>query len=252
MSDPSADCRYLEWDSSFFGRRIGRITGPRLTRIAADRAREWVGRESIECLYYLADSADAESVRAAEDVGFRLVDVRVTLSRALAPDEWSPTDTPPDEIGPFTPEDVPALRSIARTSHRDTRFYYDPHFPRERCDALYERWIEKSCAGHADAVLVARAQGHPVGYVACHLGPDDTGQIGLIALDATTRGQGLGERLVRASLCWFAGNEARRTTVATQGRNIHGLRLYEKLGFRTDSVQLWYHLWPSESRLAAG
>ena len=31
--------------------------------------------------------------------------------------------------------------------------------------------------------------------------------------------------------------------VVTQGRNIAGQRLYQRCGFLTRSVELWYHKW---------
>jgi ribosomal protein S18 acetylase RimI-like enzyme len=42
-----------------------------------------VARESIECLYFLADPGDPETAPLAEESGFRLVDLRVTLDRRL-------------------------------------------------------------------------------------------------------------------------------------------------------------------------
>jgi ribosomal protein S18 acetylase RimI-like enzyme len=37
----------------------------------------------------------------------------------------------------------------------------------------------------------------------------------------------------------------RVATVVTQGRNIASQRLYQKHGFVTQSIQLWYHRWTS-------
>jgi dTDP-4-amino-4,6-dideoxy-D-galactose acyltransferase len=135
------------------------------------------------------------------------------------------------------------LRSIARISHRDSRFYYDAGFPDSRCDALYEVWIERSSSGWADAVLVADVDGTAAGYVTCHLAPSGEGSIGLLAVAPEFQGRKLGAQLTGAALEYFRVNEKQEVTVVTQGRNLRSQRLYQRSGFITSSVQLWYHKW---------
>lgn len=241
MTD-AAPCRLLDWDSAFFARRIARLEGSRLTPELVEDALTWSKTHGVDCLYFLAGADDPETVRIAEDHGFRQVDVRVTLRARL---ENAPARSPQAVTRAFAAADLPALRALARVSHRDSRFYADPNFPRSRCDDLYETWIDKSCHGYADAVLVAEDAGAAVGYVSCHLTEGDTGQIGLFAVDAAHRGRGLGGALVTAALSWFAARSAGTVTVVTQGRNVAAQRLYQRGGFATDAVQLWYHKWLS-------
>jgi dTDP-4-amino-4,6-dideoxy-D-galactose acyltransferase len=232
-------CRLLEWDSQFFGRRIARVCAARIGPADVERIEEWADAEAVECLYYLAPSEDQQSIRTAERAGFLLADVRLTREHDLA----GVSRALPESIEPFRPEDVPALRAIARVSHRDSRFYFDTHFPRDRCDALYETWIEKSCAGDESEVLVARHAGSVAGYVTCELGDDEWGAIGLFAVAAESRGSGFGHRLLEGALTWFAAQGCRRARVASQARNVAGSRAYEGVGFRTLSVEHSYHLW---------
>jgi ribosomal protein S18 acetylase RimI-like enzyme len=53
----------------------------------------------------------------------------------------------------------------------------------------------------------------------------------------------LGRQLIDSSLEYFRQNGVERATVVTQGRNVDSHRLYERCGFLTQSVQLWYHCW---------
>jgi dTDP-4-amino-4,6-dideoxy-D-galactose acyltransferase len=238
--------QYLEWDSNFFGYRIARVLTSRLNEQSAGQIRSWCDSQSIDCLYFLADSDHAETVRLAEQAHFHLVDVRVTLAMKLA--SWVPSGPVQDYVRCFKEEDLPALRAIARVSHRDSRFYYDENLPHSLCDALYEAWIENSARGYAQAVLVAVVHDEPVGYISCHLA--SAGRIGLFAVAENAQGQGLGQQLVFAAFRWFLDRKVPEVSVVTQGRNIRGQRLYQKCGFSTRSVQLWYHYWPRPQTLS--
>ena len=234
-----APCRFLEWDSEFFARRIARVRSTRLTPDELERIRRWSRAEAIDCLYYLADAADTQSIRVAEEAGFRFTDVRVTRERSLDGEGGEL----PEGVELFRDEDVPALRVIARASHAASRFYHDDRFPRERCDDLYETWIANACAGDADCVLVARSSGRPAGYLSCVIETPTRARVDLVAVAAAEREQGFGDRLVRGALRWLANRGCERARVVNQARSVESTRLYERLGFRTISVQHWYHLW---------
>lgn|SRR5439155_7320406 len=234
-------CGYREWDSSFFARRIAEVVGHRLSCAQAACVLAWSKQHAIDCLYFLADSDDAETVRIAEVSGFRLVDVRLTLAKPIAGLARGRGWEAPC-VRTAVGGDVPTLKAVAATGHRDSRFYYDGHFPWARCDILYETWIEKSVNGYADAVLVLDVDGRAGGYISCHL-RDGVGQIGLMGVAADLHGQGGGSRLVEASLLWFADRGAQEVIVVTQGRNCRAQRLYQRAGFVTRATQLWYHRW---------
>jgi dTDP-4-amino-4,6-dideoxy-D-galactose acyltransferase len=241
-----APCRFLDFDSEFFGRRIARVALPRLGAAQAREVEAFARDESIDCLYFLAEIGDRESIRCAEDLGFRLTDLRLTLSRTIEAAGLRPPAERPGALRRSTPQDVPALAQIARVSHRDSRFYGDPHFPDARCDDLYALWIERKCAGGADAVFVAEHEGRPAGYVSCDLNADDSGQIDLLAVAPAARGHGLGALLTAVSLRWFAERGKQRTVAVTQGCNANALRLFgEAFGFVPQRLELWYHWWPA-------
>lgn len=237
-------CRILDWDTSFFGLRIARVTEHRLTvdRLAAIEA--WCAEQGVECLYFLADADDDPTVALAELAGFHLVDVRITYERLLE-EELDPVVTGPRlRIRPVEPRDLDHLKALARINHTDTRFFTDPRFSKERTAELYATWIEKSLNGYADATFVAEAVGEARGYITCHLEREHSaGSIGLTGVDADWRGHGIGRALVHASLHWFARQRLTKVSVVTQGRNIGAQRLYQRSGFVSASVQLWYHRW---------
>jgi len=232
-------CTYLEWDSNFFDRRIARLNHSRLDELVVAETLDWCAAHRIDCLYFLAESDHAPTPPLAEHNDFLLTDVRVTFEKAIASDEPFKEDP---VVRPATEEDIPALRKMASSTHRDTRFYFDEHFDRAKCDQLYATWIESSFRGFAQAVLVAEADQTPAAYLTCHLRGDEA-QIGLVGVSTQQQGRGLGTKLVQQFLAWSRQHDARRATVVTQGRNLAAQRLYQRNGFVTASLQLWYHRW---------
>lgn len=230
--------RFLPWDSEFFGERIAQLDATELDPAGAASVDLWCAREQISCLYFLADPSDPGTPPCAAESGFALVDVRVTLDR----DTTTPAlpTAGPISVRPSREEDIPALREMARTNHRASRFYFDGGFPPDRCDELFATWIEKSCRGWANSVLVATSGRERVGYLSCHL-MEGSGQIGLLGVDARCHGIGVGQLLIGEALRWFASNSAPRIEVVTQGRNVAAQRLYQRAGFRTCRVGLWFH-----------
>src|SRR5688572_498329 len=97
----------LEWDTEFWGKRIGRAGAP-------DEA-----QGDFDCLYYLADVSDVVAIRTAEFAGFKMADVRVTLEMRSPGFQIAAT------VREAEPEDRAELRKIARLAHSTTRFYAD-------------------------------------------------------------------------------------------------------------------------------
>lgn len=233
-------CETLAWDSDFFGVSIARAVRSDADAEACDAMRRWCVRHRIACLYFLCPGGDAATRRQLEAAGFQSVGSRLTLERSLAVDASEPA-------GPTraaTVEDVPRLRAIAAASHHDTRFYVDGRFDPRRCDDLYAGWIEKSVHGYADLVLVAERDAVVAGYVTVHTTPADLpARIGLIAVAAESRNQGVGRDLLRSALRAAAASGATSVSVVTAGTNGAARALYSGEGFRTTNESLWYHAW---------
>src|SRR5215469_12537248 len=118
--DDREECEFLEWDSDFFGKRIARVTVPRLDESVAEEIESWCCSERIDCLYFLADSSDPETTRLAQRWGFRFVDARITLECDL---NRIPKSAPALSLRIVEEADIHALREVARMAHRDSRFY---------------------------------------------------------------------------------------------------------------------------------
>lgn len=235
-----SECEYLEWDSEFFGKRIARLRAFRLHEPLVDQVEVWCMQQKIECLYFLADSSDPETANVAQRRGFRFVDTRVTLE---CTPEKAKGNKAPFRLRRAEEKDIPALKVVARTAHRDSRFYFDDHFAKERCNELYETWIERSCRGWVDSVFVADGAETVAGYITCDIKDAKAGQIGLVGVSEKARGKGVGTRLISQAVGWFGEQGMERICVATQGRNVSAQRLYQRCGFEVSSQEIWFHRW---------
>jgi dTDP-4-amino-4,6-dideoxy-D-galactose acyltransferase len=242
------------WDSEFFGVAIADVT-PTPDRAALAAAVDAARLGAIDCLYLLLDAADSEAIAAAEDAGFSLVDVRLTMKRGAAAQPDAGEAVPPREsdaaggtIRPARLDDIPALAALARVSHRNTRFHRDRRFDRSRSDELYAVWVSRSIAGElAHAVWVAEVDGAPRGYITVSK-RESAAAIGLVAVAEDYRGRGFGDRLMQAALRWAADDNVPFLTVVTQGTSASSLRFYERAGFRASRIELWYHCWLDRGR----
>lgn len=242
MTDVHSLVELLAWDSEFFGFRIARIKQTHLSNADISAINAWVTAEKIDCLYFLAESDDAHSVRIAEENHFALVDIRLTLDVSLK------SDYPALEgaIRSAQAVDLDRIRAISSASYQNSRFYYDAHFPTEKNNQLYVIWVEKlfnhAITNPENHHIFVADQGDVAGFITCEI-KNSMGEIGLFAVDSAYQGGGLGGALITAALAWFAEQGITHAQVVTQGRSIIAQRAYQRAGFKTRQVQLWYHRW---------
>ncbi len=230
-------CNLLPWDSRHFGVTIGKVENHRLNPEDQREIETWTRDNNIECLYLLADP-EPGTLSLASRLGFRFIDVRVTLDMTLTPMKPAPHNG----IRVARSSDLPELQRIAAESHHDTRFYVDGRFPRTACDDLYRLWIAKGLDSKDGIVFVSDEFGQPTGYNSVFTdGPEGT--ISLLAVDSRYRGEGVARRLIAKSLDWLQERGVTHITVPTQSSNTPALRLYESIGFKIQKTEVWFHRW---------
>lgn len=237
--------RLLDWDTAFFGVRIARINQVTLTPSEASLVDAWCTREHIDCVYFLAED-EAQTVRTAEQNAYEFRDIRLTFGLSLA-GEAVPMPAVPRGmvIRSAALGDLKALEPFVVNTFTHSRFYRDPHFSQERCDELYRVWLERSIRSEiADAAFVLEFESNPAAYITLETSSEkDTAAIGLLGVSPRLYGRGVGQLLVQQAQAVCQQRGFGKMTVVTQGRNIAAQRLYQKAGFRTVDMKLWYHKW---------
>ncbi len=231
----------LEWDSVFFGFNVAYLSCMHLTDNIMYRAEKFVRRENIRLVEYLCNCHNAYSVRCAERYGFHFVDVRLVYRRPLSDSDICASDF---NMRKAEEADADSLAEIARNSYLDSRYYFDYHFTTEQCQAFYDDWVRKSIhGGFDDEVILCEIGGETAGFISVRVYAKKLGKIGLVGVKEKYQGRGIGSALLKESFKWFRERGLNDVEVVTQGRNYGAQRLYQKAGFRTYTVQLWYHKW---------
>lgn len=239
-------CTYLDWDTDFFGVRIGKLTAQRLDEATLAQVDAWCAEQNIDCLYYQAPADDPETIQLAGKAGFQLVEVRLIFERRL--DDWEPVTRHRlgDEVAirPAQLTDIPAVQKIAQGSYLDSRFYFDRRFAESRWQAYYRTWVKKSLEGRAEMALIAETNHQVLGYITGVPSTDRTEMMyELTGVNPAARCAGVGQELFRSGMDWCVQHGIPYIWLATQGRNIATQRMVQRNGFITKACYLYYHRW---------
>jgi GNAT superfamily N-acetyltransferase len=238
-------CELLDWDSRHFGFPIARVAGNGLSPEGAAAVDDWCVERGVRCLYLLADGTDSETAKLARANGYIQPDIRVTV-RGRVEDlaKFDPGGPDGLEIRDATEAEVGPLSDLGARSHRGSRFYADPGFPRERSDALYRAWVERGFHHPDHALLAALVDGEPAGYMVHSQRVIDGvsgGELG--ATDERFRRQGISQALHVTMFRRLASRGAITHQAALSGRNPPILLLHERLGFEVTNTEAWFHKW---------
>ena len=162
----------------------------------------------------------------------QLMDVKLVFEKALKSES-----TFTDNIELYQGQLTEDLISLALASGEYSRFKVDPRLDQGEFEKLYQIWITKALQKRE--VLV---YGALEGMVTCSV-EGELGQIGLIAVKASSRGKGIGEKLLKKAESWAFEKGARKMKIPTQKANTPALNLYKKMGYKSASQTNIYHYW---------
>lgn len=225
----------LQWDSDFFGLRIGR------TDVAASEKWNMLQQEAgLLRIDYDLIYIFSEQELPVDSNSMRLVDTKTIYAKAI-----DTSAIMPSTIERYQ-ETLPNadLYRLALVSGVYSRFRLDDCFPAESYERMYRCWIERSVDGSmADVVLVHRTDNLIDGMITLKI-DIEVAHIGLVAVAESAQGKGIGTMLVKAVEAHLQSNTTvRHLKVATQWANKPACHLYEKNGFVVEEKTNIYHWW---------
>ncbi len=226
----------LEWDSAFFGLRIGKVIINSLSELEVLQNEKEQMKKRYDLVYLCINNPGLY----CKDRDALLVDKKVVFSRSLSGDYRLS-----EHVHPYHknhPDEM--LYRLALRSGAYSRFKTDPLFPDWKFEALYRKWIEKSVDDKHGIVLCYYNVDAIVGMMTLVIDDEaESAKIGLTAVDEAYSNQGVGSSLIETACSYLHGRGIKRFETVTQSRNIAACRWYEKNGFHMESVSNIYHLW---------
>ncbi|OQA88858.1 MAG: TDP-fucosamine acetyltransferase [Lentisphaerae bacterium ADurb.Bin242] len=232
--------RKLPWDSDFFHAAIASVT---VDPSDSPAELETLLKTSPDsCLYLMlphplpSGFSEVLARRGAECFDRKTTFTKKTLSPSPGTLEIRRVTAPAEDCF-----------NLAVTSGWKSRFYLDRRF-RPFQPALYRRWVENCLnSGKASGVWEYRTPDGKLAGMMCASCAGATGKIGLIAVDPSCRGKGIGTRLMGEAENFYLGHGCTDAEVVTQLDNAGACRLYARCGYGiAGMIEVW-HLWTGQS-----
>ena len=231
----------LEWDSNFFGYSVARVTAEKISVEQLRALTNEAENKGVRLLYLFTDPADTISIQTANTSTARLVDQKITFHIKIDGSVVSAVDNHIEQFESNHPTAQLVNLSIQSGSH--SRYKIDPGFKNNEFEKLYLAWIENSVNKKiADHTFVYKEGGIELGFVTLKI-RDGLGQIGLIAVDESSRGKSIGKKLVLAVISLLHEKNITDLEVATQIDNADACHFYKKVGFSGIKTENIYHIW---------
>lgn len=242
-----------EWLTAVCGRTVVRICCGSELLLAANAAAAVRSRlEASKAAFAFAklDTKDVAAASVLQDVGFRVVDVSVSL--AMPPSAPRPEAARPEAAESVEVVSLAAMAGGDADSHeltriagdcfRYSRFHLDPEFPNAAADEIKRRWVANYLRGdRGDHLWAARVDGRWAGFLAAIVSAQgNAAVIDLIGVDSQFQGRGVGGRLINAFQRHYE-SKVPMLRVGTQAANAPSIRLYQKMGFRFEQSAFVLH-----------
>lgn len=234
------DYELLNWDSQFFGFKVARIINPNIdSKQIINNTLSALSKDKVKLIYIVLDEQNLKANLLLSEFN-RPITTNVTFKLKIS-------ETPIESfegVEHYQNDKIEdELFDLAIQAGHDSRYKLDLDFEQGEFERLYRLWIENSVNKTiADFVFVYRNAGKVKGFVTLKIN-NDSGVIGLIAVDETTRGLGIGKKLVYKVFQTLAELNVEHCFVATQKDNLGAVKFYESLGFSVLKSEVYYHIW---------
>ena len=222
----------LNWDSDFFNLKIGKIVLDKRNTPVFSNVRTLLDNSDFDLIYIFSKNKIKE---------LEAVDRKITYICEI------PNCVTNDKSIVDYTDDPDSLYDLAYQSGHKSRFNIDPNISDYDFRRLYRLWIDNSInKTFADYIKVYMQDGKPLGFITAKNYTDKI-QIGLIAVNTTVRGKGIGKNLIN-SIMAIAKEHHLPVEVATQADNIGACRFYESNGFSILDQCYIYHYWTKSKK----
>lgn len=231
--------KYLAWDSDFFKLKAGSASIEE--QIDLESLLNKARKDGFNLIYLFSKSCDFVSLPILEKYSGKLVDTKITYEYAFNKIQNKSINYHIIELK--REKELIKLDELALLSGQYSRFRTDPKIEYQKFIEMYQIWVRSSMNGKmADKILTYMVDNNIAGFATLKFF-DETGRIGLIAVDPSFQGRGIGKALIDHCIELLIGKGINKLEVSTQLENEQACRFYEKYGMYVKSKFYTYHLW---------
>lgn len=234
-------CQSLTWDTEFFGQKIGLVKCSSHTdHLLISTALDKFYHEDFDLIYVMLDGETMLDDALCKRYGGQIVDIKYILGLSIEPQFPIAKES---EVLNYM-GDGTDLYELVYAAGWCSRYKIDKHFSQEVFERFYRTWIVNSLNGKmADGVYVINDEnGAPKGFATLKIAENDA-SIGLIAVDAAHRGEGIGKKLINHMIGVAQRRGCKRLTVATQKHNTGAVAFYKSCNMKLIENSSIYHFW---------
>lgn len=223
----------LDWDSEFFGYKVGQIVLTENKKVDEAAILRW--SENFKLVYVISDSE--EKFKSSR---IQLVDIKTRLTKKIKALRERFIDSNYIEGESYNDQQ---LISLALQSGAFSRFKKDSNFVNDEFYKLYHKWISDSLNKKiADKVIVFKKELIPKGLLTLSF-KNTFAEIGLLSVDEFSRGEGIGQSLLMYADEITIAKGLMEVQVSTQLQNFPAMQLYKKVGYSILYKKYIYHIW---------
>ena len=213
---------YLDWDSNFFGCKIGKIN----YKSKLDTPWNFKNLDEFDLVYVFSDNE--------VNLDIPLMDVKVTFCKTTKKKK-APLDVIDFNKNQHSYDE---LLELVYMSGHESRFLKDRFFGEKAFKKLYKVWIDKILNDDSAKILVNTYNDELMGFVAYKYSKNFS-NIDFIAVSLFARGKGLGKKLLDAVESNLGESEL--LTVPTQEQNVGACQFYINNDFQIKDKIYIYH-----------
>ncbi len=164
----------------------------------------------------------------SHDLEISLVDSKTTFSKDINSELQIHSSVSSIGIDDFDKNIV----DLAIQSGIYSRFNADPKIGKEKFEELYTLWIKNSLDRKIASEVFAFKEAGKITGIVTLVEKNGIADIGIISVDHTHRGKGIGKILMQSAESWFGNQGYAAIQVVTQGQNLPACKLYEACGLQ--------------------
>ncbi|MFT5758748.1 MAG: dTDP-4-amino-4,6-dideoxy-D-galactose acyltransferase [Alteromonadaceae bacterium] len=220
----------LSWDSNFFSQKIAQLSFD-------DTSKCMSSLNDFDLVQTKTATNNYSEINKLNQLGFHLAEGEIDFIIAI---KKTVLTSSPDKITIATAQDIEQIREIANGSFLMSR-YRKPWFNADKRDEFYQIWAEKAVKGTFDDLcLIIKTANIVTGFITLKI-EGKSARIGLIAVNKSYKGQGIGSNLLKHAQYYCQEKNITQLFVATQLANNIAVSLYSKFGFSPNSLSYWFY-----------